>query len=96
MLRAAADEMTEAAEHYEDRRSGLGVRFLGCVAHTAARIDQFPGIGAPWRAGHEEVRRFAVRGFPYFLIYITEPVVTIVAVAHAKRRPGYWMDRLRH
>lgn len=35
-----------------------------------------------------------VSGFPYGVVYFVEhEVVTIVAVAHAKRRPGYWRDR---
>lgn len=35
-----------------------------------------------------------VTGFPYRVVYFVEhEVLTIVAVAHAKRRPGYWRDR---
>lgn len=36
-----------------------------------------------------------VKGFPYRVVYVTEPAVTIVAVAHLKRRPGYWRARVR-
>jgi hypothetical protein len=35
------------------------------------------------------------RGFPYVVVYLDEPErVWIVAVMHAKRRPGYWRERL--
>jgi plasmid stabilization system protein ParE len=40
-------------------------------------------------------RRFVMRRFPFSVVYLDDPeFVTIVAVAHSKRRPGYWKDRL--
>jgi hypothetical protein len=42
-----------------------------------------------------QVRRFNLRGFSYHLIYrIEENAMVIYAVAHHKRRPGYWSGRL--
>jgi hypothetical protein len=36
-----------------------------------------------------------VRGFPYLVVYrVGAHDLLIVAVAHAKRRPGYWARRL--
>jgi len=36
-----------------------------------------------------------LRQFPYSLFFIIEnDTVVIVAVAHHKRRPGYWLPRL--
>jgi hypothetical protein len=36
-----------------------------------------------------------VTGFPYRIVYfVKDEVLTIVAVAHAKRRPGYWRERI--
>lgn len=33
--------------------------------------------------------------FPFFVIYLDDPdVIRIIAVAHSKRRPGYWKNRL--
>jgi toxin ParE1/3/4 len=41
------------------------------------------------------VRSKGVNGFPYRVVYfVTEELLTIVAVAHSKRRPGYWRERL--
>lgn len=35
------------------------------------------------------------RGFPYRVIYFArDDLLMIVAVAHTKRRPGYWRERL--
>src|SRR6266536_2627179 len=40
-------------------------------------------------------RRALARGFPYSVVYLDEPErVWIVAVMHAKRRLGYWRERL--
>jgi len=37
-----------------------------------------------------------VRRYPYSIFYLIEDeVVEIVAVAHHKQRPGYWLGRLR-
>jgi hypothetical protein len=39
--------------------------------------------------------RYVFAKFPYKLIYFVDGgVVVIVAVAHDKRRPGYWRGRL--
>jgi toxin ParE1/3/4 len=40
-------------------------------------------------------RRFVLRRFPFSIIYLDDPEVrSIVAVAHSKRKPGYWKVRL--
>lgn len=41
------------------------------------------------------VRSKGVSDFPYRVVYFVEgDLLKIVAVAHAKRRPGYWRDRV--
>jgi hypothetical protein len=35
-----------------------------------------------------------LRSFPYSAVYILEPRLVIVAVAHLRQRPGYWVKRL--
>jgi hypothetical protein len=40
-------------------------------------------------------RRCLVPKFPYSIIFSIEPeFILVVAVAHAKRKPGYWHDRV--
>jgi plasmid stabilization system protein ParE len=49
---------------------------------------QFPGyaFGA---------RRMLLRRFPYLVIFReTAGGVEVIAVAHGRRRPGYWRDRV--
>ena len=36
-----------------------------------------------------------MRRFPYLIVYrVTASAIQVVAVAHARRRPGYWKTRL--
>jgi hypothetical protein len=42
-----------------------------------------------------DVRRFILPKFPYSIVFLELPTeVRIVAVAHARRKPGYWLERL--
>jgi hypothetical protein len=46
---------------------------------------------------HRHYRWVRTRRFPYILYYrlVDADEVLIVAVAHARRRPGYWLRRSR-
>jgi plasmid stabilization system protein ParE len=47
-----------------------------------------------WPLISKRARRFVLRKYPYVLIYrIADRGVEIVAVAHRRRRPGYWSRR---
>jgi len=96
LLREAVDEMTAAAAWYEEQREGLGDRFLDVVRATILRVDATPHAGASWLVPKLalEVRRRSVAGFPFVLVYTTEPATIIVAIAHTHRAPAYWRDRL--
>ncbi|MGH2362055.1 MAG: type II toxin-antitoxin system RelE/ParE family toxin [bacterium] len=92
----ATEEIDHAARWYEERRSGLGHRFLASVDATLDQIRRFPGAGAPVPrvAPDLAVRRAPIKGFPYHLIYLeTAEVIHILAFAHDKRRPAYWLPR---
>jgi plasmid stabilization system protein ParE len=40
------------------------------------------------------VRRVSIRRFPYFVAYlVVDEAVVVLAVAHERRRPRYWIDR---
>ncbi|MDX2054498.1 MAG: type II toxin-antitoxin system RelE/ParE family toxin [Polyangiaceae bacterium] len=96
ILLAASVEMAEAAAWYDERVSGLGERFLGEAETAFARIDETPLIGSPWshRRLPSGVRRMFLRSFPYSAVYMLEPRLVVVALAHVRRRPGYWVKRL--
>ena len=94
----AAAELSEAAAYYEGRERGLGSRFLDCVGLGVEAIDEMPLSAGYWPsllAREYGVRRLVLREFPFTLVYVTEPALVIIAVAHTKRRPDYWVVRLQ-
>jgi toxin ParE1/3/4 len=88
----ARAELNDAVAFYEERREGLGVDFLAEVERALLRIQRNPKEGAVYR--DTEHRKFVLRRFPYILFYRELPdKIRISAVAHSKRRPGYWKSR---
>lgn len=89
----ASDEFSEAVSWYEARRSGLGGEFFDAVAATLSLVENNPEIGT-MISGDGLTRRALVARFPYQVVYRLRPAeIVIVAVAHLKRRPGYWKNR---
>ena len=89
----AREELMQATAHYQDQSNDLAERFLADVAGAIDLLQQFPGIGPPITGN---VRRLLLRTFPYQLVYRLEgDDIRVFAVAHLKRRPGYWRKRLR-
>ena len=89
-------EMADAARWYEQNRAGLGLEFLTAVDAAVARIEENPRIGSrPPGVDDEDIRRVFVRRFPYHVVYIELPDrLQVLAVAHDRRRPAYWVARL--
>lgn len=95
--RQAREELSQAAEWYEDRRPGLGADLLAEVKRVLAVLVKLP-LSSPLWPGLSttlQVRRAGLRRFPFTIAYLVhDNVVVILAVAHDRREPGYWMDRL--
>jgi plasmid stabilization system protein ParE len=85
-------EFEEAVLFYKQRSRTLGQRFACEIKTTIAKLATTP---ERWRVVEQDVRRCVVRVFPYAVLYTIESdYVLIVAIAHGKRRPGYWRHRL--
>ncbi|MDR2984252.1 MAG: type II toxin-antitoxin system RelE/ParE family toxin [Nocardiopsaceae bacterium] len=93
----AQAEFAADVDWYDEREVGVGGRFAESVrAAVDAAVDD-PDAWAKWPGwhGHPVVRSKGVAGFPYHVVYYVEDdLLTVIAVAHAKRRPGYWRDRV--
>jgi plasmid stabilization system protein ParE len=90
-LTPAEIEMTEASTFYEAATSGLGAEFLDEVQRVIDLIREHPELG---RSIDQGFRQALLHRFPFFLIYLIETdAILIVAVAHQRRRPGYWRNR---
>jgi plasmid stabilization system protein ParE len=92
--RLALTEYRRAIAAYRRQDVDVARRFVSVVEDAADRIDQNPPIGSPCFGPYRWVR---VRRFPYLLYYreLTPTLTLTYAVAHARRRPGYWLRRTR-
>ena len=91
-LPPAEEEMTKASRFYEAASAGLGEEFLDDVQRVIGVLREHPELG---RLVESELRLASLRRFPFSLIY-SERIdeIIIIAVAHQKRRPRYWKDRI--
>jgi plasmid stabilization system protein ParE len=88
---AASHELNEAADFYDLERPGLGTEFLDAVETALLAVADNPGA-SPIELG--ETRKRVVRRFPYSILYsFDDTVVHVSAIAHHRRRPGYWGER---
>ena len=84
--------MAEASFYYETASRGLGQEFLDDVQYTVDALRRHPELG---RSAGGELRQAPLRRFPFLLIYIhSAEEIIVVAVAHQRRRPGYWRRRV--
>lgn len=87
----AKQEISEAHDWYEDRRVGLGEEFLEAVEEALVEIERAP-LTFPLVRG--DVRRAVVKRFPYSILFLLEPEVTVVvACFHGSRDPRRWHER---
>jgi plasmid stabilization system protein ParE len=88
----ASEELEAIVAYYEGRRPGLGALFL---AETKKANDRIVELPAAAREVRSSIRRRSIHRFPYFFYYaVEENEVFIIAVAHKRRRPEYWINRL--
>ena len=93
---AAREELAAAVQWYEEQRPGLGGAFLDSVHDAIARILETPGIAlcVPGCPAALPARRVLVKRFPYAVVFMDSgEELRVIAVAHLKRRPGYWVSR---
>ena len=93
----ARAELRSAALWYDERRSGLGDEFIAEVSAALARIGDAPESYPAWpgtRAVDPLIRKATLPRFPYLIAFERHVQhLLILAVAHAKRRPLYWLTR---
>ncbi|MBX3442197.1 MAG: type II toxin-antitoxin system RelE/ParE family toxin [Planctomyces sp.] len=88
---AAVHEATQAREWYSDKDNSLGVAFADELDRAVDRIANAP---ERWPLYLQNTRCFVLQRFPYLVVYRESATgVQILAVAHVRRRPGYWKSR---
>ena len=87
----AADEAQAAERWYRERNETASGQFQRELDRAIGRISEQPEAGSPYLSN---TRRVLLRRFPFVVVYrVRGDNVQIVAVAHARRRPGYWRAR---
>lgn len=92
ILPAARAELRRAVARFDAEASGTGDRLVDEVEQALRRIADFPEHGSPYLHG---TRRVDLPRLPFSIVYRVIPgSALIVALAHHRRRPGYWLGRV--
>jgi|SRR5579862_467880 len=88
----AREDFRDAIRRYRARSTIASVEFRTTVSGAIRNVAHAPQL---WPKFLQGTRRFVLHRFPFSLIYLDDhDVVTIIAVAHSKRKPGYWKHRI--
>ena len=72
----------------------MAAEFRAAVEDAVSRIQENPLAGPYYPA--TRFRYCLVRRFPYIIVYAEgEHDLRVLAVAHGRRKPGYWRNRGR-
>jgi plasmid stabilization system protein ParE len=90
--RLAAQEFRQARALYARRSRRAAIRFIQAIDAALQQIAEDP---ERWPLYHDWHRWVKTKKFPYLLVYrhAGQDSLTVVAVAHTSRRPGYWRRR---
>ena len=84
-------EARAAREWYQFKSPEAAAAFMAELDVGIDSIRVAPEIYPTYLHG---TRRYLMRRFPYLIVYRTTPTaIQVVAVAHGRRRPGYWKTR---
>ena len=88
----AADELAEAYEWYDAIDRVVGERFKRELERAEELVGRSP---AAWGRYFHDTQGFRFRSFPVVMVYVVrEEQIIVIAIAHTRRRPGYWRERL--
>ena len=94
---AVQAEIAEAADWYDERQSGVSHEFGQALEDAYASILRDPASFPRHEQyrGPLDIRRSPLKRFPYDVVFVDEPVeLVVLAIAHHRRDPLYWVDRL--
>ena len=90
---AAEAEHLESIAYYESKRAGLGASYLAefeitmrivCKSPHRFRIEEEP-----------DIRCVRLKRFPFTVLFrASSGNIQVLAIAHKRRRPQYWLGRI--
>jgi toxin ParE1/3/4 len=88
----ARQELLDAAQWYvTEGGPAVAEQFTWAVDRAVQLLSQMPKIGSAHGPG---LRAWPLKRFPYTLVYrVQGERLTVLAVAHQSREPGYWVGR---
>jgi toxin ParE1/3/4 len=88
----AEKELMDVVAYYEDQEPGLGLEYVAEIEQAVNFIARYPEAGFKVQGS---IRRLTLPKFPYSLLYrlLEGSKIRVLALAHHKRRPQYWVDR---
>jgi plasmid stabilization system protein ParE len=90
-LTGARDDFDESFDWYRARSVGAAIGFAAAVEEAMDKIIADPGR---FPSTHGGCHYCTLKRYPFRLVFRDETDrLVVVAVAHAKRRPGYWRGR---
>lgn len=91
-LTLAQQEIDEAVVWFNEQVDGKGMEFLVELTRVVRLVKAYPFASTEIETG---VRKRLFARFPYSLIYgVEDRTIVVVAVAHSRRGPRYWLDRI--
>lgn len=88
----ASLEKDLAFDWYAERSQQSASLFYKALEEARSEIQAAPERWAEYLHG---TRRYLLKRFPFVIVYrVTALKIDIIAVAHGRQRPGYWVDRL--
>ncbi|HLW88557.1 MAG TPA: type II toxin-antitoxin system RelE/ParE family toxin [Terriglobales bacterium] len=85
-------DLRDGARWYRERNPAVAAEFRTAINDVVRSVAEAP---RRWPTHLYGTRRFVLQRFPFSVIYLDDPdEVVIVAVAHGKRKPGYWKRRV--
>ena len=94
----SVEELADAASWYESKRPGLAAKFLDEFERTLLAIRSRPASYPRLRdtSLDLDIRRALLSRFPYAVLFLElNEEIRVVAVAHVKRHPDYWLNRVQ-
>ena len=88
----AVAEAQAANRWYREKSPSAAHAYVAELDLAVAPIAENPEMWPPYVHG---TRRYILHRFPFYLVYReTSGRIEIIPVAHGRRKPGYWKNRV--